>query len=77
MVDLPFDLLYVITDLELGGVPLHLHRLVRAMRARLSAAVVPLVRAVGKMLEADGVTVYSASRGGWDFRVIARLAKIL
>jgi len=75
------DLLYVITDLELGGVPLHLHRLVRAMRAHgLSAAVVSLAGAgpVGKMLEGDGVTVYSCEgRGGWDFRVIARLAKII
>ncbi len=75
------DLLYVITDIELGGVPLHLHRLARAMRARgLTAAVVSLTSSgpVGKMLEADGVTVYSCEgRGGWDFRVIARLAKII
>jgi glycosyltransferase involved in cell wall biosynthesis len=75
------DLLYVITDLELGGVPLHLHRLVRAMRARrLTAAVVSLAPPgpVGGMLEADGVRVYSCDgRGGWDFRVIARLARIV
>ncbi len=79
--EISIDILYVITDLELGGVPLHLQRLVRAMRARgLEAAVVSLVPAgpVGKMLEADGVTVYSCEgRGGWDFRVIARLAKII
>ena len=76
-----YDILYVITDLEIGGVPLHLHRLVREMRARgLTTAVVSLASAgpVGKMLEADGVTVFScAGRGGWDFRVIARLAKII
>ena len=75
------DLLYAITDLELGGVPLHMHRLVREMRARgLNAAVVSLMSPgpVGKMLEADGVTVHSCEgRGGWDFRVIARLAKII
>ena len=75
------DLLYVITDLELGGVPLHLYRLVRAMRARgLTAAVVSLTSPgpVGKMLEADGVMVYSCEgRGGWDFRVIPRLARIV
>lgn len=79
--EVSIDILYVITDLELGGVPLHLHRLVRAMRARgLTAAVVTLTSSgpVGKMLEADGVTVYSCEgRGGWDFRVIARLAKII
>ena len=75
------DLLYVITDLELGGVPLHLHRLVRAMRAKgITAAVVSLTSLgpVGMLLEADGVTVYSCEgRGGWDFRVITRLAKII
>jgi len=75
------DLLYVITDLELGGVPLHLHRLVRAMRARrLTAAVVSLVPPgpVGEMLEADGIRVYSCDgRSGWDFRVIGRLARIV
>lgn len=75
------DLLYVITDLELGGVPLHLHRLVGAMRVRgLTAAVISLAAAgpVGKMLEADGVTVYSCEgRGGWDFRVFVRLAKFI
>jgi glycosyltransferase involved in cell wall biosynthesis len=75
------DILYVITDLELGGVPLHLHRLVRAMRGRgQTAAVVSLAPPgpVGKMLEADGVRVYSCDgRGGWDFRVIARLARIV
>ncbi|MEK7755742.1 MAG: hypothetical protein AAB385_00855, partial [Planctomycetota bacterium] len=72
MGEVSIDILYVITDLELGGVPLHLHRLVRAMRVRgLTAAVVSLVPPgpVGKMLEADGVTVYSCEgRGGWDFR---------
>jgi glycosyltransferase involved in cell wall biosynthesis len=75
------DILYVITDLELGGVPLHLHRLVRAMRGRgLTAAVVSLAPPgpVGKMLEADGVRVHSCDGlGGWDFRVIARLARIV
>ena len=75
------DILYVITDLKLGGVPLHLHRLARAMRARgLRAAVVSLTvpGPVGRMLEADGVTVYACEgRGGWDFRIIARLARII
>jgi len=75
------DILYVITDLELGGVPLHLHRLVGAMRAQgLSAGVVSLTSPgpVGKMLEADGVTVCTCEGGGgWDFRVVARLAEII
>lgn len=75
------DILYVITDLELGGVPLHLYRLVGAMRARgLTVAVASLAPPgpVGEMLEADGVKVYSCEgRGGWDFRIIGRLAKVI
>jgi len=79
--DHAIDILYVITDLELGGVPLHLHRLVGAMRDRgLTAAVVSLAPPgpVGKMLETDGVKVCSCEgRSGWDFRIIPRLARII
>ena len=75
------DVLYVITDLELGGVPLHLHRLALAMRDRgLRVAVVSLARPgpVGDRMKADGIPVYSCDgRGGWDVRVIPRLASII
>jgi len=75
------DILYVITDLELGGVPLHLHRLVGAMHHRgLTAAVVSLAPPgrVGKMLETDGVAVFSCEgRNGLDFRIIPRLTRII
>ena len=74
-------ILYVITDLELGGVPLHLHRLVRAVRKRgLAASVVSLAPAgpVARMLCDDGVDVQSCqAHSGWDFRVIGRLAGII
>ena len=75
------DILYVITDLELGGVPLHLHRLVGAMRARgLTVSVVSLAPPgpVSRMLEEDGVDVRSCDGCcGWDLRVIGRLARII
>ena len=64
------DILYVITDLDVGGVPLHLHRLVGAMRRRdLSCAVVSLSPAgeVGRRLRSDGVHVLSCEgRGGFE-----------
>lgn len=74
-------ILYVITDLEVGGVPLHLQRLVLALRTRgFSPTVVSLAPAgpVGRRLLSDGVEVQSCEgRGGWDFRVIGRLARII
>ncbi|MCO6436938.1 MAG: glycosyltransferase [Phycisphaerae bacterium] len=77
----PFDILYVITDLELGGVPLHLHRLCRAMTKRgFCVAVCSLASPgpVGKMLEEDGIAVHTCSAaGGWDFRVFGRLTRLL
>ncbi len=75
------DILYVITDLKLGGVPLHLHRLAVAMRRReLNIAVVSLAPggAVADRLRADGVAVYTCDgRGGWDVGVMGRLARII
>ncbi len=74
-------ILYVITDLEVGGVPLHLRRLAKAMRMRgFQTSVVSLapVGPVGDMLRDDGIEVHSCEgRGGWDFRVIGRLAQII
>lgn len=73
--------LYVITDLDLGGVPLHLHRLAGAVRSYgFEASVVSLAPTgpVGERLRADGVDVLSCdARGAWDFRVIRRLARII
>jgi len=74
-------ILYVITDLEVGGVPLHLRRLVGAVRDRgYRTTVVSLapLGPVGDQLRLDGVTTHSCEgRGGRDFRVIARLAELM
>jgi len=74
------SILYVITDLDLGGVPLHLSRLVREMKRRgFNPTVVSLARPgpVAQVLDVDGVTVLSCGgRSGWDFRVLGRLARI-
>lgn len=74
-------ILYVITDLEVGGVPLHLRRLAVAMKARgHEVAVVSLAPAgpVAEMIRGDGIDVESC-RGccGWDARVLVRLARII
>jgi glycosyltransferase involved in cell wall biosynthesis len=75
------SILYVITDLEVGGVPLHLVKLVAATRARgYRAAVASLAPPgpVGEMLREDGVEVLSCEgRGGWDLRILRRLKRIL
>jgi glycosyltransferase involved in cell wall biosynthesis len=74
-------ILYVITDLKLGGVPLHLRRLVGAMRARgFQAGVASLgeLGEVARMLVDDGVEVHGCGgRGRWDVRVVHRLARII
>ncbi len=87
------DLLYVITDLRLGGVPLHLRGLLaaalgRRMAApgvvesggpwRVTVATLSPGGQVADMLRADGVEVLDCGgRGGWDARVIFRLARII
>ena len=75
------NILYVITDLKVGGVPLHLYHLARAMRERgHEVAVVSLSPdiPVGKMLENDGIDVENCGgRGGFDFRVVFRLGRII
>lgn len=74
-------ILYVITDLNVGGVPLHLYRLACAVREHgFRPTVVSLAPAgpVGDRLRAEGVPVLSCgARGGWDARVFVRLARRL
>ncbi|UCC30628.1 MAG: glycosyltransferase [Phycisphaerales bacterium] len=75
------SILYVITDLKLGGVPLHLSRLAGEMRRRgFEPCVVSLgeLGPVARMLRDDGVGVSGCgARGSWDIRVIGRLARII
>lgn len=81
MPDAPPRILFVITDLRLGGVPLHLRRLVAAVRKEsLRVTVVSLSPGgeVAGMLREDGVEVLDcAGRGGRDLRIIPRLARII
>lgn len=74
-------ILYVITDLNVGGVPLHLYRLTRAMRDRgWEPKVVSLagIGSVGERLRSDGIEVLACDGCcGWDLRVIYRLARII
>ncbi len=74
-------ILYVITDLNVGGVPLHLLRLVRAMTSRGYCATVVSLAPLGSVaddLREAGVTVLSCeASGGKDVRVFRRLASII
>ncbi|MCG3132343.1 MAG: D-inositol-3-phosphate glycosyltransferase [Phycisphaerae bacterium] len=75
------DILYVITDLEIGGVPLHLFRLATAMRDRGKRVLVVSLAPpgpVGERLRGADVDVLSCeAAGGRDVRVFPRLARIL
>ncbi len=75
------NLLYVITDLNTGGVPLHLRRLARYVRSRgHSVNVVSLAPPgqVSRLLDQAGVPTASCDAAGpWDWRVIQRLAAII
>lgn len=75
------SILYVITDLRVGGVPLHLSRLAFEMRRRgFEPCVVSLgeLGPVARTLRDDGVEVHGCgARGSWDIRVIGRLARII
>ncbi|HNQ23368.1 MAG TPA: glycosyltransferase [Phycisphaerae bacterium] len=77
----PTHIVYVITDLEIGGVPLHLYRLACAIRERgFRPAVVCLASPgpVAEMLVKAGIEVESChGRGGWDARVLPRLTRLL
>ncbi len=79
--DTPLDILYVITDLEIGGVPLHLLRLATAMRDRGYSVAVACLAPPGPItlrLQSAGIEVYSCQgRGGRDWRVIGRLKRLL
>jgi glycosyltransferase involved in cell wall biosynthesis len=74
-------IVYVITDLKVGGVPLHVYRLASAMRDRGgSPAVVSLApeAEVSRRLADAGVKVWHCDAvGAWDARVILRLAAYL
>jgi glycosyltransferase involved in cell wall biosynthesis len=75
------DILYVITDLQIGGVPLHLRHLALEMRRRgYGVRLISLspLGPVAAMLAAEGVEVESCdASGGWDFRVVGRLARLI
>jgi len=79
--DRPIRLTYVITDLELGGVPLHLHRLAtRLPRDRFDPCVISLARMgpVGEMLLSDGIEVSACgARRASDLRALGRLWRLL
>ncbi len=74
-------LLYVITDLDVGGVPLHLLRLAPSVaRSGWRVRVVSLspVGPVGDRLREAGIEVVSCNAaGGRDWRVFGRLAGII
>ncbi|MBN1514546.1 MAG: glycosyltransferase [Phycisphaerae bacterium] len=70
-------LLYLITDLETGGVPLHLYRLARSMRDGghdVSVTCLSPPGPVSAMLEEAGIpTGACGARGAWDLRILPRL----
>ncbi|UCG32235.1 MAG: glycosyltransferase [Phycisphaerales bacterium] len=74
-------ILYVITDLETGGVPLHLYRLATSLdRTRFDPLVVSLAPPgpVSAMLEADGVPTHACgARGPLDLAALWRLRRII
>ncbi len=77
----PIRLTYVITDLQVGGVPLHLYRLAtRLPRDRYLVRVISLADqgAVGARLRQSGIPVHCCdARGTWDVRALWRLWKHL
>ncbi len=81
MIETPPDILYVITDLEIGGVPLHLLRLSKAMRDRgyhVAVACLAPPGPIAMRLQSAGIEVHSCQgQGGRDWRVIGRLKRLL
>jgi len=77
----PVKLTYLITDLEVGGVPLHLYRLVTRLPAdRCQVRVISLAGAgpVGAMLRRAGVPVFACgARSAMDVVALWRLWRIL
>ena len=74
-------ILYVITDLEVGGVPLHLLRLARHVRGLGCAAAVVSLKPAGPLarrLQAADIEVCSCElTSAGDWRVFERLAAII
>ncbi|MCP4591007.1 MAG: glycosyltransferase [bacterium] len=74
----PSRILYVITDLETGGVPLFLHRLAtHAQRSGLNVSVCSLAPpgpVSGMLTEAAVPNIGLDATGPWDWRVLERLA---
>lgn len=74
-------ILLVITDLEVGGVPLHLLRLARFLNQQdWHVDVVSLSAGgqVGEMLLAEGITVHTCEANhSFDWRVFERLAQLI
>ncbi|HSW45296.1 MAG TPA: glycosyltransferase, partial [Phycisphaerae bacterium] len=71
----------LITDLEVGGVPLHLYRLAIGLpRDRFAIRVISLADPgpVGRMLREAGLTVETCNAGSaWDVRALWRLWRLL
>ena len=72
-------ILHVITDLETGGVPLHLFRLAGYLQQNgFSVTVVSLAPrgSVSQLLTDAGVTTLACDAAGpWDWRAVERLAR--
>lgn len=79
--DNPIRLTYLITDLNTGGVPLHLYRLAtRLPRDRFDIRVISLadVGPVGRMLQEAGIEVRAChARSAMDLRALWRLYRLL
>ncbi len=79
--DRPIRLTYLITDLEIGGVPLHLYRMVTHLpRHELQARVISLADEgpVGRKLRQAGVPVHACgATSATDFRALLRLWRLL
>src|SRR5687768_7342172 len=73
-------LTYVITDLNVGGVPLHLFRLATHLPSRFKVRVISLAGEgpVGAMLREAGIRVLACNaRAVWDVRALWRLHHLL
>ena len=74
-------LLFLITDLDIGGAPLVVKQLACGLdHQRFHIAVASLAPAgpIGRELRQKGVPVYDlGARGPWDFRVFSRLARLI
>jgi starch synthase (maltosyl-transferring) len=72
-------ILYVITDLRTGGVPLHLLRLARAVRAagyEIEVVSLAPLAEVADLMAQEGIAVFTCqARGRWDGRVLMRLRR--